>query len=154
MSDSHHRKNMVSEIIDKHKDADALIFLGDGISDFEDALAENGIRPENPSKEIAAVLGNCDSFLRSVNPLIREFDGVRFYITHGAAENVKLGYWGLIEEAKRFDCQAALFGHTHMQTCLEKNGIQLFNPGAVARGAYGIVEIKNGKVTFFMKRWE
>ena len=148
MSDSHYRKNTMSDIIAEHRDADAFIFLGDGIGDFEDALAENGLEYSDMSKEIIAVLGNCDSFLRSGGHLVRTIGGINFYITHGAAENVKMGYWSLIEEAKRFDCPVALFGHTHVQCCIDKNGVKLFNPGAVVRGEYGIIEIKNGELKF------
>lgn len=152
LSDSHHHKNMVSEIICNNKNADVIVFLGDGINDFEDALAENGLSYENTRPEIVAVLGNCDRFGRSGDHMVRNFGGIDFYITHGAAENVKMGLWSLVTEAKNFDCKIALYGHTHVQSCIDKDGIKCFNPGAVERGEYGIIEIENKEAKFEMKK--
>lgn len=152
LSDSHRRKNRLSEIISEHKDAQAIVFLGDGISDFEDALAENAIDPCDMSRDIISVLGNCDAFGRSAGHIVRELGGIRFYITHGAEENVKLGLWSLLEAAKNNDCKAALYGHTHIASCIEKNGVSLFNPGAVANGEYGIIQIStDGAMKFSLK---
>ena len=45
-------------------------------------------------------------------------------------------------------CKAdiALFGHTHCPVCKEMNGIYFFNPGALADGSYGIIDIENNIV--------
>ena len=151
MSDSHRRKNALSEIIEINRDADAFIFLGDGLNDFDDALAENALDPTDYSKEIIAVPGNCDFFGRPAGHVIRQLGGISFYITHGADENVKIGFWSLLEAAKRNGCKVALYGHTHLQKAIETDGIYLFNPGAVERGQYGIIEIKDGQPVFRKK---
>ena len=56
ISDSHGRYERIAELIDMHKNIDALIFLGDGLADLE--------RADAYSKGFAvfAVKGNCDVF--------------------------------------------------------------------------------------------
>ena len=60
ISDSHGRYERIGTVMDMHRDADALIFLGDGIADLDRADAYSR------GMTVFAVRGNCDgqSFLQ------------------------------------------------------------------------------------------
>ena len=96
LSDSHGHDENLTYMILSHPDVDAVIFLGDGECDFENAVNVCGIAD---SKVICQVRGNCDRASREPDKIIREFGGVRFLITHGHEQNVKYGIWGLVDVA-------------------------------------------------------
>lgn len=144
MSDSHGHDEKLIDAILENPDADAIVFLGDGEWDFENAAAACGIGAE---KTVCRVRGNCDRASREPETIVREFAGVRFLITHGHEQNVKYGLWGLVEDARDRGCTAALFGHTHRFFCDRKEGITLINPGSVGNGSYCIVQIQNGSAS-------
>ena len=143
LSDSHGHDENLTDMILSHPDVDAVIFLGDGEWDFENAVNVCGIADR---KVICQVRGNCDRASREPDKIVREFGGVRFLITHGHEQNVKYGLWGLIDEARKRSCTAALYGHTHYRSFQEKDGIKLINPGSARDGKYCVVEVNGGKV--------
>ena len=143
LSDSHGHDEQLVSIILEHPDADAIIFLGDGERDFDTAVLACGIGED---KIICQVRGNCDLASREPDKIIRTLGGIRFLITHGHEQNAKLGIWGLVEEAKRQNCEAVLYGHIHRQSLLEEEGITLINPGSAREGKYCIVEAVGGEV--------
>ena len=114
------------------------------VNDCANALLACGIREEE--RIVCRVRGNCDRASLEPETIVREFGGVRFLITHGHEQNVKYGLWGLVDEAKKRNCKAALFGHTHRKTFLVKEGITLINPGSAAGGSYCLLEAENGIV--------
>lgn len=144
MSDSHGHDEILADIIMEHPDADAVIFLGDGEWDFGNAINACGIRDE---KTICQVRGNCDRGSREPETIVREFAGVRFFMTHGHEQNVKLSFWGLADAAKEKKCTVALYGHTHYKSVDVKEGITLINPGSAREGRYCVIEVKNGEVS-------
>lgn len=150
LSDSHREENTLDRIIELNKDAGAIVFLGDGINDFENACAWNGIMMDgDPNVEVFYVYGNCDSFSRCTERIIRKIGGVNFYITHGVEESVKMGTRVLATMAKEAGCGVALYGHTHVRAMkTAENGVQLFNPGTASRGQYGLAWVEDGKVRF------
>ena len=143
LSDSHGYDAKLADIILEHRDADAIIFLGDGAWDFENAVNACNVGPD---KIICQVRGNCDRASMEPDKLVREFGNIRFFITHGHEQNVKLGIWRLVEEAKKQKCTVALYGHTHCKSCMVKEGITLINPGSVSGGNCCVVEFADGKV--------
>lgn len=141
LSDSHGRTGKLKNIIDENSDADMIIYLGDGERDFEAAVS-------NTNTEHIQVCGNCDRMSMEQVTIIREFAGVKFYITHGFEQGVKYGL-GKIETLCSYSgCSVALFGHTHRQHLSENCGVTLFNPGAVANGEYGVITLAAGKAVF------
>ncbi|MBQ6368680.1 MAG: YfcE family phosphodiesterase [Parasporobacterium sp.] len=144
LSDSHGHDENLTDIILSHPDAGAVIFLGDGEWDLDNALLACGIREEE--RIVCRVRGNCDRASLEPETIVREFGGVRFLITHGHEQNVKYGLWGLVDEAKKRNCKAALFGHTHRKTFLIREGVTLINPGSAAGGSYCLLEAENGIV--------
>lgn len=148
-SDSHRAWSDLSDIIKVNKDSDVIIFLGDGEDDFEKALRNNGIFPHgNILKDVYVVNGNCDLFSDSASTVTAEIGGVRFLITHGYMQKVKMGLERLAAEAYTKKCQVALFGHTHERKLTNINGVTLFNPGALRNGSYGVIKTDNSEMKF------
>lgn len=83
--------------------------------------------------DIDFVRGNCDSSLYGKpNSTMVERYGHRFYLTHGHM----FGYGGteaMFEAAAANDCDALLFGHTHIPMIERRDGIVLANPGSISR---------------------
>ena len=78
LSDSHNSRLAIENILAAEADSiDALIFLGDGLRDLEQALTFY------PSLRAYAVAGNCD--FGALEPLdgLAAFDGVVVFYTHG-----------------------------------------------------------------------
>lgn len=146
MSDSHGYTEKMRTIINDNRDAECIIFLGDGEHDWDDCMAD--IPGMNARRQIA-VCGNCDpcSFLP-----VTSFDNIgdhKFYITHGFRQNVKITLDSIYMDALKNERDVVLFGHTHRPFYEEYNGVHLFNPGAVMNGRYGVINIDaDGDLSF------
>ena len=133
LSDSHNSRLAIENILAAEADSiDALIFLGDGLRDLEQALTFY------PSLRAYAVAGNCD--FGALEPLdgLAAFDGVVVFYT-------------LADAAAARGANVALFGHTHIPVAEERGGVFLFNPGSCGRcytgpNTYGILTLADGKV--------
>lgn len=135
VSDSHGYEGRLSNVLMRLEEKgplDALIHLGDGSRDLS--------RLDVPLPPIHQVAGNCD-FFQSGTLAFPIFGGVKFLITHGHVQGVKQGLDGLLCLALENHVQAALYGHTHIQRCENRNGILLLNPGAVMDGHGALLEI-------------
>lgn len=140
ISDSHRMTNRLANIFDEQSDADAVIFLGDGESDMDNA--EYLIKSGNVYK----VRGNCDFCSALTDEALIELAGKRIFFTHGHIYSVKSGYEQIIAAAKSKGADICLFGHTHSpyKECVDS--LNIMNPGTASLGQYGIVEIQNGVV--------
>ena len=125
LSDSHNSASAVERILHAESDANAVVFLGDGLRDLEEALTLH------PKMKVYAVAGNCD--FGALEPLdgLAAFDQVVVFYTHGH-----------------------MYGHTHKPIALQKNGVFLFNPGSCGRcytgpNTYGVMLLDKGKITSF-----
>ena len=128
LSDSHNSRLAIENILAAEADSiDALIFLGDGLRDLEQALTFY------PSLRAYAVAGNCD--FGALEPLdgLAAFDGVVVFYTHGHMYGVKYDLDTLADAAAARGANVALFGHTHIPVAEERGGVFLFNPGSCAR---------------------
>ena len=147
LSDSHYAHTKLEQILKLERDADIVVFLGDGLDGLDDCrYTVSGFRPER----VLAVQGNCDRF--SMQPVSRQFTagGHAFFCTHGHAYSVKKSRTDLAKKAISSGCDIALYGHTHQPMLTEEHGVMLFNPGAVVNGSYGVITVpdKEGKVWF------
>lgn len=109
LSDSHNSRLAIENILAAEADSiDALIFLGDGLRDLEQALTFY------PSLRAYAVAGNCD--FGALEPLdgLAAFDGVVVFYTHGHMYGVKYDLDTLADAAAARGANVALFGHTHI----------------------------------------
>ena len=149
LSDSHGGRTAIERVLRKEsKNIDALIFLGDGLRDLEQALTFY------PSLRAYAVAGNCD--FGALEPLdgLAAFDGVVVFYTHGHMYGVKYDLDTLADAAAARGANVALFGHTHIPVAEERGGVFLFNPGSCGRcytgpDTYGILTLDEGKVTAY-----
>ncbi len=145
LSDSHGSVSRVDRILSMHKDADMVVFAGDGLRDLE--------RFESIIRCPIYVKGNCDMFCSEDVPVIRQFyaEDKKVLLLHGHTQNVKstLTYLESTAAANRDDI--VIFGHTHEpleRTCALDNGgyRYFFNPGSVREGSFGIILVKKGSV--------
>lgn len=83
--------------------------------------------------------------------MVFELEGLKILLAHGHEYRVKYNYISIEERGKLLGCDIVIFGHTHIQYLFSKNGITLFNPGAVYGREYGILEIDGGKFQFYHK---
>lgn len=145
MSDTHGFSSTFRRVLEKEREADALIFLGDGLRDLE-TVAQ--LRPRLP---VYSVQGNCDFACQEPMDGLAPFEGVLIYYTHGHLFGVKHGLEQLAQVAANRGADLALFGHTHMP-CRERLGdITLFNPGSAGAprdgwASYGVITLPGGGV--------
>ena len=154
VSDTHGRYDRLSRLFEMHKNADALIFLGDGLSDIDRACAQNY------NFTVFAVRGNCDALggslftLCAKDELIFNLEGVNFFALHGHTRQVKSSIVNAIYAADERGADVLLFGHTHEPrltyiSAEEYNlsrSMYIFNPGSLASYSYGLCEIRKGQV--------
>lgn len=157
-SDSHGRYEKIRYALEKQiKKPDAVIFLGDGLADWEKIELE-GIR-------FYSVSGNCDRtlFFECSEPDERTVTvgGLKIMMVHGHKYSVKSGLGQLVFSAIEKGADIVLFGHTHEklelvfksgEECfgriLDKN-LYIMNPGSIGdyRSSWGNIEIdKNRRV--------
>lgn len=160
ISDSHGRADRVRTIAARHKNAEAILFLGDGIGDLEliDPVA---------SRAVCAVKGNCDLFSRfsvkntdSCEERFLVFGDRHILMMHGHTKGVKGGLENALVYAYERGADILLFGHTHMP--LEKyfpegsivDGVTFerpmyaFNPGSLGESSFGYIEIRGKDILF------
>ena len=146
LSDSHGGRAAIERVLLKENaNIDALVFLGDGLRDLEQALTPY------PRLRAYSVAGNCD--YGALEPLdgLAAFDGVVVFYTHGHMYGVKYDLDTLADAAAARGANVALFGHTHIPVAEERGGVFLFNPGSCGRcytgpNTYGILTLADGKV--------
>ena len=156
LSDSHGASYNIELALRRHPDADAVFFLGDGVSDLQSR------REAHPELAFFAVAGNCDIGasvaygLRAAEEITLE--GKRIFYCHGHTYSVKHGLDNIISAARSREADVVLFGHTH--TPLERyipedeegRALYLVNPGSIGgRGddgkcSYAIITIQDGNV--------
>ena len=82
VSDVHGDLDALERAVDAEADADAVIFLGDGLREAED------LQDMRPELKIYSVRGNCDYASFAPPDGLAAFGGVLFYYTHGNLYNV------------------------------------------------------------------
>ena len=142
ISDSHGDRAALSSLILRHKDVDAVFFLGDGIAEVEGLAAEGLPMP------VIAVRGNCDSLSSPYGfprdeELALTFCGRRLLLLHGHTAGAKGGLGGLVAAGCRHGADAVLFGHTHKACDLyipegEGGPMWLLNPGSLGHPEDGV----------------
>ena len=141
-SDSHGRRDDMTEILSRQKSLDGVFHLGDGRQDLIGLLPLSGEIP------LFAAVGNCDREPDRDYETV-ELGGVKILYTHGHRLYVKYGTEHLLAAARREEASVALFGHTHEPMLRYEDGIYLMNPGSVGmdrRAPYGALDIQNGQI--------
>ncbi len=122
--------------------SDLIIHLGDYVEDGLKIEKATGIKT-------VIVKGNGDYFHSEFDEdEILNIEGKTIFITHGHNYNVRYSIDSLIYRAKEVKADLALFGHTHVSTFFEEDGIMVMNPGSASmpRGfnrkkTFGVIEI-------------
>ncbi len=151
-SDVHGRSDLVRTLMARHRDADAFFFLGDGLRDLPDG-----------EPKLFSVRGNCDFSLDPTTPEERMLNlgGKKILLMHGHRLSVKSGLDRAIRYTSERGADALLYGHTHLP--IENyyaegselydgyrlpRALWVFNPGSLAAGDFGLLQIKNGQMLF------
>src|SRR5687768_15935908 len=114
ISDTHGETDKAKEAIEKNRDIDLIIHLGDY---FRDAQKLSDLFPEIP---VEYIYGNSDFMIGDV-PAEKtlELDGKRIFITHGHRYSVKWDYNRLHKKAEELHADVLLFGHTHIAEVIQ-----------------------------------
>ena len=135
-SDSHTRLNYFQEVMELEK-PELVIFAGDHSTD---ALDISLVYEEIPFK---IVRGNTDvSDRKTEDELKFEINGKKILLTHGHLQWVKSSLNELEIRAKEEEVDICIFGHTHRELEIEKDGILYLNPGALQDKKYIIYDGK------------
>ena len=167
ISDSHGNSRRLGNILQKlsaiGENPSELIFLGDGTNELIRNLPE-GLR-------LYAVYGNCDNYGGAIDldiidgegnvvPIerIEDLGGKRIFMTHGHKYGVKGGLTHAISRAAILGADILLYGHTHEphsqripagsvfgEVMLSKD-LHVFNPGALEKGSFGVLTVRNGEI--------
>lgn len=138
VSDSHGRNEVFSILREKHPLANAYICCGDTESS-----------PEYLDGFVS-VQGNNDMYYDYPKRLVIELEGLRILVMHGDRIPPMQLSERLSEYAIAEDCQLMCFGHSHIFSVEEKNGVTLVNPGSIYHNrdftlpSYAIITYENG----------
>ncbi len=155
-SDSHGSTRGMLRALDIHKDAEAVFFLGDGLTDIISLV------DREPRHAWFYVRGNCDYTSAVGTTPVRKLEsvtleGYRIVFTHGDLYGVKYGFDGLLRLAETSGADVVLFGHTHTPcekyNSKEEGGVYFFNPGSIgydypAPSSYGVMNITDRGIAF------
>ena len=135
-SDSHTRLDYFQKVMELEK-PELVIFAGDHSTD---ALDISLVYEEIPFK---IVRGNTDFSDRKTDDEIKfEINGKKIFLTHGHLQWVKSSLNELEIRAKEEEVDICIFGHTHRELEIEKDGILYLNPGALQDKKYIIYDGK------------
>ncbi len=135
-SDSHTRLDYFQKVMELEK-PELVIFAGDHSTD---ALDISLVYEEIPFK---IVRGNTDfSDRKTEDELKFEINGKKVLLTHGHLQWVKSSLNELEIRAKEEEVDICIFGHTHRELEIEKDGILYLNPGALQDKKYIIYDGK------------
>lgn len=159
LSDTHRSRDRLKKVLELHRDADAIIHLGDGYGDFSEL--DVGDVP------LYRVRGNCDEecdiFGALPDECVAEIGGVRIMMIHGHRHGVKFGPAKAASDAVARGADILLYGHTHIprQVYLaagERVGVHelkkplwIFNPGSLGspregRPSFGVLTVRDGQI--------
>jgi uncharacterized protein len=134
--------------LDRCREADAILHAGD----LSDVPVLELLRALGPP--VHAIHGNVDTaaIRRLLPPRVeRQFEAVRLGMIH--APGPSAGRLSRLRAAFP-ECQAVVFGHTHMPEHAEQDGFQIFNPGSPTERrrapahTMGLARIADGAVAF------
>lgn len=141
LSDTHGRRDLVKKCIEQHPDVQAVLHLGDIVSDF------NGMEQFFPDKKFFCVRGNCDYGSDVPAERLVRLGGTLILMTHGHLHGVNYSTTHLVGIAAQKHAKIALYGHTHVPYNMYHDGIYVLNPGSLAfprdcnGPSYGLIEI-------------
>lgn len=149
VSDTHGRHSNLEQVLEREKDIDMLLHLGDVErgEDYIEALA---------GCTVCMVAGNNDYF--SYLPTEREITIGKYkvFMTHGHGYYVTMDTKSLRRAAQARGVDIVMFGHTHKPYMDIEGDLMVINPGSISyprqegrRGTYMLMNIDcNGEAKF------
>ncbi len=125
VSDSHGRNLHLNRVMEKEKDVDLMIHLGD-LEGTEDYLEEIAPYP------VYMVAGNNDYFSQIDREKIVEIGPYKVFITHGHRYGVHSGTETIKEAGKGLGVDIVMFGHTHVPVIDDSTDVLAINPGSIS----------------------
>ena len=147
ISDTHEIVSDLKELLLKYsQEVKLVVHLGDYPSDLMQ------FQPLYPHLNMVALDGTGYEVNFPAERVLK-FGEVSILCVHGHRHGVKSNLQRIVYYAQEKQVNACFFGHTHMSTIFEEQGIFFMNPGSLAfprdgrHGRYGIVEIsENGTI--------
>ncbi len=146
-SDSHGNVRNMSRALEKHKNAELVIHLGDCVSDVLRLQELHG------GFKYEFVQGNNDWARGYPAEKTLELEGKKIFITHGHNYNVKYDYQRIAARGRAAGADAVFFGHTHEPEEFFSEGMLVLNPGSIGgtsgnsgRPVYCTVEVTKEKI--------
>lgn len=138
VSDVHGNFDALHQVMLLHPQVDGVVFLGDGMREFED------IRSLYPRIPMMGVPGNCDYGCPDHHTKIYFWGGRKLMLTHGHYYHVKEGLDYLAQAAISAGAAVALYGHTHCQGECQRDGVWCINPGSLGMSReYALLRLEN-----------
>ena len=149
VSDVHGDLDALERAVDAEADADAVIFLGDGLREAED------LQDMRPELKIYSVRGNCDFGTSATLAGCFSCGPAKIFYTHGHMYSVKYGLDDLVAAAADIEANVVLFGHTHVPFVGYQRGMHLLNPGSLGlprdgKSTYGVVDVTETDIVCFI----
>ena len=125
ISDSHGRTENIELLKKKEGKFDLILHCGDGVSDFD-------FISDYLKAKITGISGNCDIFSREPSYVNLDIEGIKVHIEHGNKLPV-FSDINLLDFAEKNGYDIILYGHTHVQKKISRNGHFVVNPGSISR---------------------
>jgi len=146
-SDSHGNSYNLTKVIEKHKNADFFIHLGDGEREMEN------IKKMYPNLKFYCVAGNCDyNAIYPLELIINADFNIKIFATHGHRYYVKYSLEAIKSTALENSCNIALYGHSHERFYSFEDGLYIMNPGSIScprdsnKPSYGLIDISKAGI--------
>lgn len=144
VSDTHRNLHAINKVINKIKNVDVLIHLGDNVEDVE--KLKKGFEGK-----VYSVKGNCDFSSKAVVSMSVVLQEKKIFMTHGHKYNVKFGLNSLIYKGMEEEANVVLYGHTHIAHMTNEEGIWFINPGSagnprMGRATIAIIDINEESI--------
>lgn len=152
-SDSHRSLFFLEKVLKKEEPVDMLFHLGDIEGQDEQLTTLAGCPCE-------FVSGNCDFYTKLPRTKVVELCGHTIFMTHGHTYSVNFREDTLLLAARENGADIAMYGHTHVPSINQYDGITVVNPGSITLPrqlnqipSYMVMEIEEGKAPSFEIRY-
>ena len=147
---------VISDTHGDDRDIDHLIEVvsPDRIYHLGDSENDGRFLTNVASCPVELVRGNCDWYSNLPDKVVLNVGSHVLMLTHGHKYGCKMGYDGLIKEAKSVGADYILYGHTHQPEVEQIGKYTIINPGSLTyprtydrRGTYCVLNVdKNGEI--------
>jgi uncharacterized protein len=124
-------------------------FLGDGLSDIGRSAEATGF-----FCDWKVICGNNDYRTTAPEAAVFDFCDYRFFMCHGHRHSLYGGFHSLVAAARNSQANVVLYGHTHVPSYKNIDGLLFVNPGSVGRprsragASFAVIECApNGQLT-------